>query len=301
MGTGFARQGRMARLFLLALPLVTLLGLELSSAPQAQPTDPSRLRVMTWNIQKGLDTSGDYDLDRTAEVIAAIAPDIVGVQEVVRNHERFRCDDQPRLLAEALSKKTGRTWTHAYKRAWLTRKRGCVENGRGDGVETEGLALLAPEPLAEVKDVQLWNGRIGLMGRLTSRPAVAITVTHLAASAKNRDDRIRQLGKLLPWTAEHGPARILMGDFNADAANEEMQPVFASYKDAWLELAAKGSVEGNGSTRTGGRVSRIDYVLYTPSPALSVDSIKVVDTSGLARRSEASDHRPVVATFRLGR
>jgi endonuclease/exonuclease/phosphatase family metal-dependent hydrolase len=288
----------MTRLFLLPLPLLALLTLGVGEGP-VPPTDLARIRVMTWNVQKGLGTGGDYDLARIAEVIAREAPDIVGVQEIVRNHASFRCDDQPRVLAETLTRLTGRMWAHAYKRAWWTKKRGCVDSGRGDGVETEGLALLAPEPFQETADIELWNGRVGLMGRLESRPDVAVVVTHLAASARNRRDRVRQLEALLPWVAKQGPSRVLMGDFNAAAANEEMQPVLAAYADAWVELARRGKVEGSESTRAGGRGARIDYVFYPRGAGLVPESIRVVDTSGVVVRSEASDHRPVVATFRL--
>lgn len=293
----------MARLFLtlVVLAVVSVIGLSgpASTAP-AQAPDPARLRVLTWNIQKGLDSSGDYDLERTIATIAALQPDIVGLQEVMRNHAGFRCDDQPALLAKGLQRVTRRPWVQTHRREWVTKKRACVESGRGDGVETEGLVLLAPEPFAETEFVQLWNGRIGLMARLTSRPDVAVIVTHLAASRRNQDDRIRQLGKLLPWGAGRGGTRILMGDFNAASDAEEMKPVFADYKDAWTEASARGTATGGDSTRAGGRGGRIDYVFYT-GPRLELESLEVVDTSTALARSEASDHRPVLATFRLGK
>ena len=60
------------------------------------------MRLMTYNIHKGVGTDRRYRLERVAAVIAAEAPDLVCLQEVDRNARRTRRDDQPALLAERL-------------------------------------------------------------------------------------------------------------------------------------------------------------------------------------------------------
>jgi len=61
------------------------------------------VRPLTYNIHKGVGgRDRRYRLARIAEVIAHEAPDLVCLQEVVRNARRTRGDHQPRLLAEQL-------------------------------------------------------------------------------------------------------------------------------------------------------------------------------------------------------
>jgi len=43
---------------------------------------------MTFNIQHGLNGAGQYDLKYASQTITAVNPDIVGVQELTRNHPR---------------------------------------------------------------------------------------------------------------------------------------------------------------------------------------------------------------------
>src|SRR5437867_12533394 len=84
------------------------------------PSSPRTFRVVTYNIHKGADRQGHYNLDWTIEAIRRLNPDIVGVQEAMRNHPDFNCDDQPALIAEGLRRRTGRPWTQVYEKAWIT-------------------------------------------------------------------------------------------------------------------------------------------------------------------------------------
>jgi endonuclease/exonuclease/phosphatase family metal-dependent hydrolase len=270
------------------------------AAQAAAGTDS--FRVMTFNIQHGLDGSGRYNLQRAIDVIARLEPDIVALQEVTRNHSMYRCDDQPSVIADGLRKATGRAWHHAYVQAWqVNRDRRCMEQGRGDGPNTEGLALLAPEPLEAVTHVKLWNGRIGLAARVAASGGTTVIGTHLANGGKERSirDRTRQLGKLLPWADALGTPRLLIGDFNARPDAMELTPITKQYRDAWSEAqssrVARGA--GDGATRTRG-TGRVDFIFYTPADGLRLEWVETVDTRSLVGVT-ASDHRPVVASFRL--
>jgi endonuclease/exonuclease/phosphatase family metal-dependent hydrolase len=251
---------------------------------------------MTFNIQHGIDGSQTYHLQTAIDTIARVNPDVVGVQELTRNHPSYDCDDQPARIADGLQRATGRAWTYVYQQQWLTPDRSCMAGGRGDGPESEGLALFAPVPLAPAGSTPLWNSGLGLAVRPTGVP-LPVVVTHLAAGASGAADRAQQIGALLPWTAGLGSARVLVGDFNASPGAPEMQPVFAAYRDAWAEALRAGSASGqlDGLTH---RQARIDYVLYAPSSGLTLVSAETVDTVPLVGR-DASDHRPVVATFRV--
>jgi endonuclease/exonuclease/phosphatase family metal-dependent hydrolase len=266
-----------------------------SSAPDAVRT----FRVATFNIHKGADRQGHYDLERTIDAIWRLDVDLVGVQEAMRNHPDFNCDDQPALIAEGLRRRTGRRWTHAQAKAWITDDRQCLVRGRGSDVATEGLAFIAASPILASRSMRLSEGRVGLAVRVAAMPDVPVIVTHLAANRQNQRDRIRELAVLLPWAAQHGPG-LLIGDLNAQPDAEELRPLMARYRDAWAEAAAHARAGGvaSGSTRPFGRVSRIDYILYEPKLDLAVESAEVVDVSALSASGEVSDHHPVVATFR---
>ena len=264
-----------------------------ATAPEPKPT----FRVATWNIHKGADRRGTYDLEQTIDAIARFDADLVGLQEVMRNQLESNCDDQPALIADGLRRRTGRPWTEVHVKAWTSDKRYCLEQGRGDGVETEGVAFLAAEPIAVSTSTRLPESRVAVEVRLASLPSLPVVVTHLAPNRTDRELRVRQFATLLPWTAARGRG-ILLGDLNAEPDAGELAPVLARYRDSWAEAAAKGATRGvaTGQTRPR-RVSRIDYILHAPEIALTLESVEVVDTATLGL-GEVSDHHPVVATFR---
>ncbi len=253
---------------------------------------------MTYNVGKATQgAGGKYDMQSVVNVIAKVGPDLVGVQELVRNDERLNCDDQPALLASKLSEATGRRWSYTYAQEWFTQNRVCVTQGRGDGPQTEGIALFAPEPINDVSQAALWNSRLVLAGRTTAAGGNAVAVTHLAANASNKPDRIRQIGTLVPWTASLGAPRWLVGDFNAPVGSDELGPVLDAYRDAWADAAQAGTIKGDPTGATHG-TQRIDYIYYAPGTGAKVTSAEVVDTIALVGKV-TSDHAPLVATFQV--
>lgn len=283
--------------FALVVGSVALAGASGRQVSFAPDTDPA-FRVATFNIHKGSDRRGRYDLGATVEAMRRLDADLIGVQEVMRNHPDFNCDDQPALIAEGLRLATGRPWTHVHAGAWITENRQCLERGLGSDVATEGLAFFAASPIVESRSVRLSVGRIGLSVRVAAMPDVPVTVTHLAANRENQQDRIHELAVLLPWVARHGPG-MLIGDLNAQPQASELERLMVRYRDAWAEAAAGGRALGvaSGSTRPGRRVSRIDYVLYEPAVSLALEAVEVLDVSDLPGFGEVSDHHPVVAAF----
>ncbi len=256
------------------------------------------LRVATFNIYKGADVRNRYNLSGTIEAIASLNADVVGLQEVLRNHPHFNCDDQPKMIAEGVRRITGRAWHVVFQGGWFGPNRECMDRGRGDNVETEGLAFVTPHRILESQHVRLPEHRIGLMIRLEPMPAVPLIVTHLASTPRNQPHRVAQLAALLPWAQKHGP-NILLGDLNAAPRASELAPVLATYLDVWQEAQRRGAIGGvlSGETEIGAN-HRIDYVLLHRALPLSLKSAAVPKT-GTSRQVEASDHRPLVATFQV--
>jgi endonuclease/exonuclease/phosphatase family metal-dependent hydrolase len=266
-----------------------------SSSP-TQPGEVATFRVMTFNIQHGLNGAGKYGLNYSVQTIAAIKPDLVGVQELTRNHPSYNCEDQPAKIADMLSASTGRTWRSAYQQEWFTPSRDCQNDGRGDGPETEGIGFFAPESVAVAGMTQLWNARLGVMTVLHRGRDVPIIVTHLASGTNGDSDRLRQLDALIPWAASRtGDAKILIGDFNASPGTAEYEKITAQFRDAWVDGVAAGVARGrmDGITH---KSSRIDYIFYQAGGMLELRGIENVDTAALTG-TEASDHNALVATF----
>ena len=287
-------------MFVTLVALVTAAIGSLALRPAALARADGTFRVATYNIHKGADAEDHRHLQRTIDVIAALDADVVGLQEVMRNHLAFDCEDQAAIIADGLTRRTGRQWHYVFERSWAWNDRTCLERGRGDGTDTEGLALLSPHPIVQSSSIRLAESRIGLMVKVAAAPAVPIVVTHLASSRRNQPHRTAQLSALVPWAASQGRG-ILMGDFNARPDAEELQPVFAHYRDAWTEALALRRVDDvwSGSTRPAFQ-SRIDFIFYDAAAPLSVEGVEVRRTpSSEDGLLDVSDHLPVVATFRV--
>src|SRR5688572_11945480 len=97
----------MPRLFFVLLFLVAGTVHSVSGPTAARVPAGGAFRVVTFNIHKGADNENRYDLERTIAAIASLNPDVIGVQEALRNHPQFACDDQPALIAERLPRLTG--------------------------------------------------------------------------------------------------------------------------------------------------------------------------------------------------
>ena len=300
----------MMRLPAAGLALLTSLWLS-ACGSSSNPSGPGALgpqgvevRVMTFNIQHGLTGAGRYDLQAAIDVIAKLNPDLVGIQELTRNHPFYNCDDQPARIAAGLSAATGRSWTAAYQQEWTTQIRDCPNSGRGDGPATEGLGFFVPGPMPSTSHTALWNGRIGHLATLSPGRDFAVINTHLAQgvagqSNANQGDRMRQLDALLPWSLSRpsSGARVLMGDMNFNPSTTEYARVREGYRDAWEDALAAGTARGrmDGITH---RSSRIDYIFYVPATGVELLWVETVDTRALTG-IEASDHQPLVAAFRI--
>jgi len=277
-----------------------------SSSPSSPSSGPAEALVaqpfvvMTFNIQHGLNGAGKYGLQAAIDTIARVNPDLVGVQELTRNHPSYNCEDQPARIAEGLSAATGRSWTAQYQQEWTTTIRDCPMSGRGDGPETEGIGFFAPTPVPGVSFTQLWNGRVGLWTLFPrGQGGVPVVVTHLAHGLDGQPDRLRQLDALLPWALSKPPtgARVLIGDFNHSPGTPEYERISASYRDAWADALGAGKARGrmDGITH---KSSRIDYIFYVPGNSLELNWVDNIDTRTLVG-SETSDHDPLVASFNV--
>jgi len=262
----------------------------------AEAEGAAGLKVMTFNIQHGIGDSHKYNLQHAIDTIARIQPDLVGLQEVTRNHPYYECDDQPARIAAGLKAATGKTWSVVYEQEWFTPNVECQKAGKGDGKETEGLAFLSPMPLGGSSMTKLPSSRIALTVKPASTGGLPVTVTHLSNGKNNGPQRARQVEALAKLTEKLGPAQLLMGDFNLSPEEVELQPVLTLFRDAWPSALQSGTGKGPGNTHGGGR---IDFIFYK-GEGVSVTGMEAIETAGWFGGA-ASDHRPAVATIQLPR
>jgi len=251
------------------------------------------LKVMTFNIQHGIDGTSRYNLQSAIAAIARAQPDIVGLQEVTRNHPFYGCDDQPARLASGVTAATGQAWDVRYQQEWFTPDVSCQQTGRGDGPETEGLAFLTRRGMTSASTTPLPDSRIGLQVAVRDAYGLPVVVTHLTSGGSASGTRRQQIDKLLAWAQSFGQPVVIMGDFNVGPDAAEMQPVFAGFDDGWTGALRAGRATGNANSHGS---LRVDYIFFAPGPSLSLDAAEVVNTIALIGVA-ASDHEPVVASF----
>ena len=248
---------------------------------------------MTFNIQHGIDGTNRYNLQSAINAIARAQPDIVGLQEVTRNHPFYGCDDQPARIASGVAAATGQAWDVRYQQEWFTPDVSCQQTGRGDGPETEGLAFLTRRGMTSASTTPLPDSRIGLQVAVRDAYGLPVVVTHLTSGGSAGGTRRQQIDRLLAWAQGFGKPVVLIGDFNAAPEAAELQPVFGGFHDAWNDAVQLGRAAGNPNTHG---ANRIDYIFFSPGTSLSLDAAEVVNTTALIGVA-ASDHEPIVATF----
>ena len=226
------------------------------------------LKVMSFNIQGHAAARRQDHLPKLAEVIAAVGPDVVGLQEV---HCRTRAG--PVHQGEALASLTGMS-------QWFGRS--CAMNGGdyGNSVLTRGtIENTHVHPLpgsGEPRSVLQTD--IALDGI-----KFTFFVTHLAAWGRLlRVARTRQIAELGDIIARGSLPHVLVGDFNVPPAAEEMRTLMSH---GHLRVAGDLKEVTFPMTR-----QRLDYVFC--------DSRWEILGSEVIRRGP-SDHWPVVVDLRL--
>ncbi len=249
-----------------------------------------RLSVMTYNIRAGQNEGG---LEAVARVIAAQAPDLLGVQEVDRNWARTGHVDQAQWLARRLD-------MHVIYAPAMQPEPGAEY----------GLALLSRWPFAdheirslarEVDGVsprgRQAERRVVLLARATAPGAcLAVAVTHFELIPASR---LVQAAQLAAWATEWAgeDPLIVMGDFNAELGSPEIERLCGAFTHAWR-------------ARPGAATDAAPYLTFPSGPPGSrtddgwhggIDHIFVGKGWGMQScrvlydTTRASDHQPVFA------
>ena len=233
-------------------------------------TYPKRLLVMSYNIQGHASLLRSNHIEKVAEAIAEVKPDIICINELHRKTWQSRFRDH----VVELQRLTGLNATFAPSYDQLGGEFGNGILTRGKILRTRIARLPgAGEPRTMLAaDVEIDGG------------IVTVYVTHLTAWEKlNRATRALQLQCLAAHVRESRHPYILAGDLNAPPESPE---IVAFRQDSTLQMAGNGA----GATH---RVMNlwIDYVFADRG-------WKVI--SALPLDIGPSDHRPMVAELRYG-
>lgn len=261
---------RRAAVAALLLLLLTIL-LPAGAPGYAQEAPPVTLRLLTYNIKHGLGNDGNVDLERSAAVINALAPDLVALQEVDSSVERTGGIDQARRLGEL-------TGMHAVF---------------GDFMEYQGghygMAILSRYPIVGSQNHRLPPGeepRSALAARVrvddSGREIVFVGI-HLYNTL---EERLCQAKRVLDAMADETAPVILAGDFNSTPDSEVMSLI----QGGWT-LPEKG--EDRLTFSSDDPRTEIDFIAYRPGDLFEILEYRVVD------EPIASDHRPVLMVVRM--
>jgi endonuclease/exonuclease/phosphatase family metal-dependent hydrolase len=159
------------------------------------------LTLVSYNIHRGVGLDGRRDLDRIADVIAEISPDVVGLQEVIRE------DGVP----------------HADQAAYLASRLAMSEIVMGEtrtyGAGTYGNVILTCLPVLGSSRCDLSRGWREPRGCL--RVDLDVTGTplhvfncHFGLALRERREQLHLLGAFIRDATRLAGPRVLMGDFN---------------------------------------------------------------------------------------
>jgi endonuclease/exonuclease/phosphatase family metal-dependent hydrolase len=263
-------RGMRTQRWLAGVPIL-LLALMLAPAaiPALQPADA--LRVVSYNIRHGRGNDDVVDLERTARVLRALAPDVVGLQEVDDRAKRSGGVPQAARLGELLG------MHHAFGR-FMDYQGGAY-----------GMAILSRHPIVSRREVPLPEGNeprvaLSVETRLPDDTLVTVVNVHFDWV---RDDgfRFAQAETLTKYLDALETPVILLGDFN-DLPESRTLALFRS------RFGEAAKPEGDRFTFSATDPRReIDYIFFSPITAWKVREVRVID------ERVASDHRPVLAVL----
>ncbi len=224
------------------------------------------LRLATWNIHMGVGLDGKRDLERTAQIIRNLNPDVMGLQEVDNHIDQEKSDLQRLQTLTGMEVVAGPTMQRTsgdYGNALLTRLPVVA-------VERYDISVKGREPRG-VLIVQLeWQGQ-----------KLQVAVTHLGLLPGERRTQVRRLIECL--SEKDRRPLILMGDFN--------EWLFWGRPLRWLHRHF-GPLRSPATFPARWPLLRLDHILADP-PGLLRPS--VVFKSPLSR--VASDHLPLETVY----
>jgi endonuclease/exonuclease/phosphatase family metal-dependent hydrolase len=243
------------------------------AAPAAEtPAARATLRVVSYNIRHGRGSDDSLDLARTAAVLRALAPDLVGLQEVDRLVTRSGGVDQAAALGRTLG------MHHAYG-AFMAYQGGHY-----------GMGILSRHPVVGSRSIALPEGnepRVALAVDIALPGGDTISAVNVHFDWVGDDTfRFAQASALAAVLDTLPRPWVLLGDFNDQPGSRTIALFRSRAVEARKPAADRFTFSATAPER------EIDFIFAAPASAWEVGEARVID------EPRASDHRPVLATLR---
>jgi len=231
------------------------------------------LRAVSYNIRHGVGMDGKLDLERTADVLRALEPDLVGLQEVDLRVERSGGVNQALELGRKLD-------MHPAFGSFMD-----YQGGR------YGMAILSRHPIVDVSELRLPDGnepRIALITRIRLPAGETMLVVNVHFDWVEDDAfRFAQASMLADYLRGLEEPYLLLGDFNDLPASRTLELFNGIATEARKPRESRLTIPSDAPTR------EIDFLFHGPTDTWRIGGARVID------EALASDHRPIVADVRL--
>lgn len=232
------------------------------------------LTVVSYNLHAGRDGQGRPSLHEQADLLIALKPDLVALQELDRDWPRSGSVDQTAFLAGRLEMRA--FYAPNLLGPWQPGQKpyeyGVSVLWRGGPGQANGFAL----PSVPGREPR---GFASVQLKLGETPVVFVS-THFGRDAAERQ---RQAAFLAGWAAGRDETMLLGGDFNMLPGSSEYQLLLAKLRD----LTAEANLLTFPSNHP---EIQIDYIFASPN-------VEVISAQALP--APASDHLPVVVEIRV--
>ena len=231
-----------------SLALLSIAALYLAAARPVTPHGAAPLKIMTYNIQQGVDVEGNKSLETLLAVIRAVNPDILGLQESDTARVANGNVDAVRYFADKLD-------MYSYYGPTTT-------------TGTFGIALLSKYPIRNPATFFMYSTgeQTATIHAEISRDGETyqVFVTHLGNGGP-----MFQVEDVLP-RMEGLENVITMGDFNFRPTTDQYALMTRTLADAWL-LKWPGGKEAPEFSSD----KRIDYIFVSPGLTVLESEYKV--------------------------
>lgn len=237
-----------------------------------QKSKPIALKIMSYNIQHGINTQGKTNLLRVVDIIKKHKPDLVALQEIDSGMVQSGRLNQIRILS------------------LLTGYNGVLAKTIGSGDGKVGLGILSKWPIEGVQQIKLPHIQTQTDSCTLFCALIALNDTQYCRFCNTQLDDFSPLNRGLQAAVANEALQysiqpvILAGNMNVQPLDHTLEGLFKYWNDAGENTdAGTYSITGK----------RIDYIW-----TLKESTFKLVDYRVLYEPN-TSDHSPVIATFEL--
>lgn len=249
-----------------SVPVVSGKKLPMEKIDENNAASMPGIKVMTYNIHRGINKNGELDLDGIAEVIKDSGAEIIALQEVERFSVRTGFRDQIKYIADKLSMK------------YVFGKSVNILNGQyGNGILTKYPIEeyeISPLP-SEGEQRTLLRAGLNVNGN-----SVYIYNTHLGLNQSERDRQIEEILKILGEQKNF----LIAGDFNSSVDK------LGAITEKYIDCASFVNNYGDVTFENNGLRERIDYLFVSKEFEIKSYYVHV---------SDASDHYPVISLLKF--